>query len=135
MNTKLIQQLLNVSIWIIILTGLNGTIPLVRSEFVEGNICPRIIGIPACYIILSCLLFMCISQVKVFQDRNKLYFLGVMIALLIATIGSLGNLLGYIECPKTDQGTPMCYLSFLLFFSLLILKVIYLKRMRTIRNS
>lgn len=57
-----------------------------------------------------------------FKDKSRLYFLGIVTALSIAVLGSVGNLAGYVECPKTEGGTPMCYLSFLLFLSLLLLK-------------
>ncbi len=127
MSKKFIQQIFYIAIWIIILMGLSGTIPLAQNEFVTGNVCPKMVGIPACYIILSCLLFAIVSHSNLFKDKNRLYYLGVVIALAIATFGSVGNLLGYIECPKNDHGIPMCYLSFLLFFSLLIFKNIEIR--------
>ena len=115
-------------IWVVLLFGLSGSMPLVSREFVEGNICPRILGTPACYIIFGCLLLALISHANFLKDKNKLYFTGVLVALSIATVGSIGNLLGYIECPKTDNGTPMCYLSFMLFFGLLLGKLLLLRR-------
>ena len=124
MNKKNIQRLIYFAIWGIILIGLSGTIPLVQNEFTNGNICPKIMGFPACYVILTCLSLAIISHSNLIKDKRRLYYLGVIVALSIATFGSFGNLMGYVECPKTEGGTPMCYLSFLLFFSLLILKII-----------
>lgn len=134
MNKKIIAQIIYFAIWIVILIGLSGTIPLVQNEFTVGDICPKIATIPACYIILSCLILAIISHINVFKDNRKLYFLGVIPALSIATFGAVGNLLGYVECPKTEAGTPMCYLSFLLFFSLLILKIMEKMSMKPAAN-
>jgi len=39
---QLIHPILNIFIWILLLVELSGTIPLVNSEFVEGNICPKL---------------------------------------------------------------------------------------------
>lgn len=104
--------------------GLYGTLPLVHHEFNNNNICPKIIGIPACYIILSCLLMAIVSHINLLKDKSTLFYLGVVTALSIAAFGSILDFLGYLECPKTNGGTPMCYLSFLLFLSLMILKII-----------
>ena len=131
MNKNTIQQIIYFAIWIVILVGLSGTIPLVQNEFANGDICPKIIGIPACYIILTCLILAILSHLNLFKDKKRLYFLGVLTALSIATFGTVGNLLGYVECPKTDGGTPMCYLSFLIFFSLLVLKIVEKKKPAT----
>lgn len=79
-------------------------------------------GIPACYIILSCLILGVVSHSSNIDRKNIIYYIGLGIALLIATIGTLGNVIGILECPKTETGMPMCYLSFIMFLSLLILK-------------
>jgi hypothetical protein len=127
MNNNLVQRILYILVWSIILIGLSGTIPLVSKEYLNGNVCPKIIGIPACYIILSCLVLAIISHSKIIRDKNRLYFIGVVLALSIATFGSVGNILEYVECPKTEGGIPMCYLSFLIFFGLFLSKIIIIK--------
>jgi len=76
--------------------GLLGVIPLVRSELALGDVCPKIIGIPACFIILICLIF----------------------------ITFVSNAIGYVECPKTSGGFPMCYLSFMIFAGIGILRLV-----------
>lgn len=124
MNTKLISRILSLLIWVVALFGLNGTLALARREFASGHICPKIIGIPACYIILACLLLILLSQTQLLKDKYRLYYLGVGLALAIATFGTVGNYLGYLSCPQTDSGTPLCYLSFALFASLLVLRLI-----------
>ncbi len=111
-------------IWGILAIGVLGSWELVESEWGHGNICPKILGIPACYLIFSCFILAVISHSNLFRDRNWLYCIGVGTALSIATFGTVGQLIGYLECPKTDGGTPMCFLSFGIFASLLVLKLL-----------
>ncbi len=113
---------ISILIWIIALFGLNGAFGLSRKEFIEGNICPKILGIPACYIIFICLLFIFISETGFLKDNSKLFFIGGGLAWLIAAVGTAGQVLGWLECPKTAGGFPMCYLSFAMFSALLLLK-------------
>jgi len=128
--SKLSQTILSIAIIAVILIGLSGTIPLVQKDFALGDICPKILGIPACYIILTCLIFAAVSHARFLKDKHRLYFIGVLTALSIAAVGTVGNMLGYLECPKSDSGIPMCYMSFALFFSLLVLKFIHIKTLK-----
>ena len=120
MKTKILSFL----IWGIVLIGLNGVWGLVRNEYVTGNGCPKLIGIPACYIIFTCLILILVSEINVLKDRSKLFWVGAGVAWLIAAVGATGQYFGWLECPKTVGGTPMCYLSFAMFTSLLLLKVL-----------
>lgn len=130
MNTSLVPNLIRGVIWILILTVLYGVVPLVWKEFSQGDLCPKIGGVPACYIIFACVLLMFISQLKVLNDTYKLYFTGAGIASSIAAVGSLMNIMGKTKCPTTENGTPMCYLSLLLFSSLLLLQLVQNKHNR-----
>jgi len=132
--SKISQTILSIAIIVVILVGLSGTIPLVQKDFTLGDICPKILGIPACYIILTCLIFAAVSHANFFKDKHRLYFVGVLTALSIAAFGTIGNMLGYLECPKSDSGIPMCYMSFALFFSLLVLKFIHIRSLRILSN-
>jgi len=107
--------------------GLYSTYGLVRNEWLDGNICPKLIGIPACYIIFGCFSLAIISHLEILKDRSRLFWLGVLPALAIASYGSLGELFGFASCPKTTGGIPMCYISFGIFGSLAFLKLLILK--------
>ena len=44
--------------------------------------------------------------------RTRLLFiLGLGLPTLLAVIGTVGQLSGFVECPKTPGGTPMCFIS------------------------
>ena len=127
MGSKLISKIFSVVIWIVALFGINGTFGLVREEFTSEDICPKIVGIPACNIILTCLILIVISQSNLLKDKNRLFFIGAGVAATIALVGTIGQLMGWLECPKTEGGIPMCFLSWGLFASLLLLKFIEIK--------
>ena len=101
-----------------------GVVPLVRSELALGDICPKIIGIPACYVILACLIFILFHVFRIARFGSKLFWVGTLIALSIATFGSVSNMVGYVKCPTTSSGTPMCYLSFLIFAGLAVFRLL-----------
>lgn len=123
MNPEIIPKLLFGLILLGILFGLYGTYGLVAHEFEVGHICPRILSIPACYIILGCFLLMLVSHLPLLPDHNVLYYLGSGIAVSIATFGSVSQLSGSMECPKTSGGIPMCFISFGIFATLIALKL------------
>jgi len=117
-------NILRILIWMVLVTGITASMTLVMREFTQGNVCPKLLGVPACVIITLCLLFASLSHADFFGDKHRIYFISVSLALLIAIAGSILNFLGITECPQTGKGIPMCYLSFLLFSVLLALKVI-----------
>ena len=114
------SKILHYLITLIFSVGIYGASGLVQQEYQLKQVCPQLLSIPACYIIMACLIVPLIAHI--FNFSNKIYFAGTGLALSIATYGAITNLLGYAECPKTSDGIPMCYISFLLFFSLIVLK-------------
>lgn len=121
------KKITSLLIWPLAGFGLYGTISLVVMELREGNICPKILSIPACYLILICFVLVLTSHSQLFKDKNWGYFIGAGIAFSIAIIGTIGQLTGMIECPKTTSGIPMCYLSLAFFSTLLLLKIVTIK--------
>ena len=113
--------------WVIILLliiGIFGAGGLVLAEIKTGDGCPKFGVVPACLIILICFIVPLI--VHLLNKFDSLYFIFTGIAALIALIASIMQLTDNAECPKTDGGIPMCYLSLLIFSTLIILKKIQL---------
>ena len=115
----------NVLIYIVFAIGIFGAGDLVLDEIRQSNICPKILGIPACYIILVC--FIVPFLMHLFKGPNSIYFALTGLAFAIALVASYMQFTGIGECPKTANGTPMCYYSLALFTSLIGLKVMFLK--------
>lgn len=102
------------------LIGLISTVVLVLGDIIIGNICPKVIGIPLCYVVLLLILTVVISHLK---KLNILYFAAASVGLIIAVIMSILQLNDCAQCPKAFEIIPMCYLSIILFGSLLGLKI------------
>lgn len=88
-----------------------------------SGICPKLGGIPACYIILLCFLMAAVGHVPGMPKGNLIYFIFTGFAASIALYGTVGELAGFAECPKASGGTPMCFYSLAIFGSLILMKV------------
>ena len=121
----MVKKGIHYSILAILIIGLFGAGGLVIEEFKTGEGCPKIMYIPMCLVILICFIIPFI--VHLLKKHNTLYFLFTGLANGIALVVSIMEFTGHIECPKLTSGIPMCYYSLLLFNSLIILKIYYLK--------
>ena len=122
MNKTTVINILIITIFVI---GILGTGSLVINEFTTGEGCPKFGHIPACYMIFACFVIPFLAHLL--KKWNFIYFLGTGLAFIIAVIASIMQFNGNAECPKTSNGIPMCYYSFLIFSSLILLKVLYIK--------
>ena len=121
-----LNTILKYILYLIFLFGIYGAGELVYKEIVYGDICPKIINIPACYIIMVCLVIPLI--IHLIKGSNSIYFMFTGFAWSIAIYGSIMQLSETIECPKTAEGIPMCYISFVMFSLLILLKAIELTK-------
>lgn len=119
------NKILNTLLILLFIIGISGAGWLVSKEFSQAHTCPYLLGIPACIVILVCFLIPLI--VHLLKRYNEIYFFFTGIAAVIAVTASLLQLTGNGDCPKTNGGTPMCYYSFLLFASLIIIKLVLRK--------
>ncbi len=103
--------------------AISGSFGLVIKESDAGNICPKILGIPACYIVLTCFTLALIGHLIPRTKGKWIYFFFIGIVTFIATMGTIGELTGMIKCPRTTGGTPMCFLSLAICLSLLVSKI------------
>jgi len=106
-----------------------GTYGLVMKEYRVTNVCPKILGIPACYIVLACFVTALFGH---FMGIKYLYFGFVGIVTLIASTGTLGEVFGFAKCPRTAGGIPMCFISLSICVSLLFFKYMQLRSMELI---
>ena len=114
-------------ITIILLFVIAGTVNLVIHEFNARNICPKILSIPACYIVLGLFIFGLFTHL--FQNKlsSLIFYISIGIITLMAITGTYGEISGNGRCPKFASGIPMCYFSLGICLSLLMLKTIIIK--------
>ena len=120
-----VKKVLDIVLTLVFVLSILGTISLVYDELVSHSICPKILNIPACYIIMFC--FIVPFSTHLLKWNNYLYFIGTGLAFSIALYGTIMQTLEIIQCPKTSTGIPMCFISLSIFTSLIILKIISLK--------
>lgn len=121
------KTLLQAIIILITLLAIYGTFGLALNEWERGNICPKILGIRACYIVLLCFVVAFISSVIPHTNAKWVYFFFVGFVTIIATTGTVGEILEITKCPRTGTGIPMCYISFGICFALMTLKIAVLR--------
>ena len=128
----------NIFYWLIILVAgfaVYGSSGLVMNEWEVGNICPKILGIPACYIVLFCFLGALLAHLFSFPKEKYIYFILIGTVTLIASTGTIGELTGTAKCPRTDGGTPMCFISLAICLTLLTLKFGWLRMRMDMKHS
>ena len=98
---------------------------LSRKDYRKKNVCPKILSIPACYIV--CLFFIAALLGHLFFEAAPYWYFGFLaVPFILALSGTLTELAGKVICPRTRGGTPMCYLSLGFCSLLIILKTITL---------
>jgi len=109
---------------ILALAGLLVTLYLVLRDIMEGDYCPKLFGIPACYVVLvSFLLVLPGLLLRGRRIRRVFYATGAISGFLIAVWFSANQLLDLKQCPKWF-GLPLCYVSLLTFGALVLLWIL-----------
>lgn len=112
----------------ILLVAIYGTLELSITDFQNKDVCPKIMDIPACYLVLLLFVLVLLSHTirKIFV-RDTWYFIFIFIPFLMALSGTLTELSGTEVCPRTSDGIPMCFISLGICTALVLFKIIELK--------
>ena len=120
----------NIFYWIttaVLLFAIYGAGNLSLSDFNGTISCPKIAGIPACYLVL---LFFVLGAVSHFINNklaNKAVFFFIGVPGLLALFASIQELNVPNTCPRTSSGIPMCFVSLGLCSAILLFKFLSLK--------
>jgi len=126
-----IPNILRLAIALISGFALLNAFSLSAKEWSTTGACPSISGVPACYVVAVAYLLIFISTLS--NKRllyKRLFVIGAGIVFGLAVAGSVMQITGLGECPKTANGFPMCYVS-LAISLLLIVFFIARERVRT----
>jgi hypothetical protein len=100
--------------------GFYGATRLSIEEWGTAGSCPNI-GVPACYLVAIAYFMILISCI---DHSKKLYkgffYTGVGVVMGLAIGGSVMQVTGMGDCPKTGSGFPMCYVSLMMSLSIAI---------------
>lgn len=94
---------------------------LVISELFREPTCPKLFGIPACYLVLIAYLAAAIGAWNADSGAGHVTFLlGAVAVTLIGIYFSMGEIRGTAQCP-TFEGLPMCFVSLFAGVSMLVI--------------
>jgi hypothetical protein len=110
----------NIGLYWLLLFWLFWSASLALDEFRNWQICPTLLGIPACYIIFSA--FVALFILHFFKMHKDYFYAVVIVPISIALYGTFFQIFWWIECPKTSGWIPMCFISLALFSSIALLK-------------
>jgi len=96
-----------------------GLAPVVLDELRGLNACPKVVSVPACYVVGLGYIAMGVAAVFAPRRLTLLFLIGWAPVFALALTGSTMEVLGRPTCPVSLTGTPMCYYS-LLVASLLL---------------
>jgi hypothetical protein len=112
----------------IALAGLIVSLWLVYTELRRPGFCPRILTLPACYLVFCSFGLVMFSAVASSRARRAaLFFPAAIAGLVLAIRFSIRQFTGTARCPHI-MGLPLCYLSLATFATLLVLGAIDAKR-------
>ncbi len=99
-----------------------GSFMLSRKDFRKKNVCPKVLGIPACYLVF--LFFVAALLVHSFSFGTPYSYFGFLaVPFLLALTGTIVEMTGKVICPRTPGGTPMCFISLGFCATLIALKL------------
>ena len=93
-----------------LLFAIYGSFHLSKRDYRKKDICPKVLGIPACYIVFVFFVGGLVVHLLLSSEATAYYAL-IGIPFLLALSGTVTELSGKVICPRTKGGTPMCYLS------------------------
>ena len=138
MTKKTTSKLLSIILTLILGFATYKSIELSISELKAPGTCPAIGPVPACYIVLiGYSLAFVGSLLFLFRKRfaQPLFLVGLLIPSLLAVAGTVGQLTGLMECPKTADNTPMCYISLAMCTTCWILWLIAMRLAKTAKKQ
>jgi hypothetical protein len=111
------------------LLGVYGAFAVSASNFNQASVCPHILFVPVCYLVLLCYVLIAAAWVhmwmaktpKLVNVRHYIFVSSSLIVFMLAVLGSAGVLLGISQCPVTDSGIPKCFFSLAIITSILVL--------------
>lgn len=133
MNRNLPTAPVRLTVALLALLGLAGVLPVSVSEFDGSADCPRILSVPACYVVLAAysLLLASVAFPRLWNSWSVAT--AVTIIVVLAAAGSALEITGHGTCPQTTGGIPKCYLSLALGLCIAAPLLIHLAQRRQLR--
>jgi len=118
---------LRIGIIILATIGFAGVTNISYAHWIGESSCPMIGIIPACYIIFIAY-GMVIVSMFLKKNAKKIFLIFWLPIILLAVVGSIGELTNLAQCPHTQEGIPKCYFSALFSGVIGVMSWFYFKR-------
>jgi len=109
----------------LLLFAIYGAFNISLTDFQKKDVCPKVLGIPACYIVLVFFILALLAHSMSHIFTSTWWYYGFLaVPFLLALSGTLAELSGKVVCPRTAGGTPMCFISLGFCLTLFLLKIL-----------
>ena len=105
------KNILRVSIILLSAIGFWGVSKISYIHFIAEESCPMLGVIPACYVIFFAYGTMVLSVLFNIPNMKKIFTIAWLPVIILALMGTFGELTHTVRCPHTDSGLPQCYIS------------------------
>lgn len=109
------MSVVNLLIALMLLIAIYGAFRVSRRDWIEKDVCPKLMRVPACYVVLVFFLIALVLHVMLLASVAGVSALWVAGAILVpsflALAGTLLELAGHKICPRSSNGIPMCFVS------------------------
>jgi hypothetical protein len=111
------------------LLGIYGAFAVSALNFSQASVCPHILFVPVCYLVLFCYVLIAASwnhmwwanTFKLTNFRHYIFVSSSFVVFVLAILGSAGEVMGISQCPKSDSGIAKCFFSFAIITAILVL--------------
>lgn len=106
LSTILRIGLAGVCLWV-----LSRIVPISIAQFETGNSCPKVLTVPACYVVTFGYSAMLLAAAIWWRNLKWVFLAGAVPVFLIAMTGTAVEISGTPICPRSDFGLPLCFVS------------------------
>ena len=117
-DRQVVSLLSVVSVVLAIIASL-GLITMSVWEWNTGTTCPKIAGVPICYLMTPFTILVVLSQLIDYALSKLIFWIGLLVPWTISLGATLLHLNGLAECPHLGS-YPVCYLALGLFSTLIL---------------
>ncbi len=121
------RQSLKIGIILLGMLGFFGVTKISYQHWIEASSCPMLGAIPACYVIFIAYAMVVVSMLLSAQRQKKVFIFFWLPVIILALLGTMGELTGLAACPHTETGIPKCYFSAILSALIGLLAWFYFK--------
>jgi len=108
---KLIGWICRAVIVLVSIYVLISLVSVIRAQWADGNGCPTIGPVPACYVVAICYALMGLAALINPARLNLMFWVGWAPVFLLALSGTVLEISGTPTCPIGAGGTPLCFYS------------------------